>query len=181
MLSTALLLLASPTRSVRCHDGCPQHQAQPRSVLIDLGSNCGDTYQTMQQMFEPLQASSAEFFLWEPMPVLLEAYLRRIASNDSRVRLVEAAAWVSDGNATFFQSQRDERLSPAQTASRWHCNVSERRKKTQVGNPHGSATLIDARTIGASICARVRPSMCTRETLPIGLLPWSCACVTTWC
>ena len=113
-----------------------------RKVLIDLGANCGDTYLEMQQMFPALQASNAEIYLWEPLPVLLDAYLRHIASIDPRVRLVESAAWVSEGTTQFFQSKRDEKLSASQVANAFRCNDSSLRR----GNPHGAATMVDAKS-----------------------------------
>lgn len=113
-----------------------------RKVLIDLGANCGDTYLQMQQMFPALQASDAEIFLWEPLPVLLDAYLRHIASIDPRVRLVESVAWVSGGTTEFFQSKRDEKLSASQVATSFRCNDSSHMR----GNPHGSATMVDAKS-----------------------------------
>lgn len=128
-------------------DGCPHSDSVSahRTVLIDVGANCGDTYQTMQQMFPALQANDAEIFLWEPLPVLLEAYLRRIASSDPRVHLVEKAAWVSDGTTNFFPSRRDEGLSAAQVAAKWHCNKSAPDARMPT-HPHGSATLVDGKS-----------------------------------
>eukprot|EP00996_Jenningsia_fusiforme_P001861 NODE_2718_length_1135_cov_31.124309_g2496_i0.p1 GENE.NODE_2718_length_1135_cov_31.124309_g2496_i0~~NODE_2718_length_1135_cov_31.124309_g2496_i0.p1 ORF type:complete len:315 (+),score=40.23 NODE_2718_length_1135_cov_31.124309_g2496_i0:131-1075(+) len=88
-----------------------------RLVFIDLGANCGNSYQLfIKTILPPLlkkQTSGPGLedlraYLFEFNPQLIHQYLEPLEARDSRVEVIKAAAHVENGTFTAYMDNRKE-------------------------------------------------------------------------
>ena len=83
---------------------------RPRTVLIDVGAHCGNSYRQLLSQRPWLNVSNLEAYLWEPNPVMLKWYLRDVERADHRVRVMPYAAWTANQTMSLFLTKKDEDL-----------------------------------------------------------------------
>ena len=85
---------------------CKSEAHQNRTVLVDAGANCGNSFKRLQQLFPRLRAPGVEVYLWEANPHVQRAYLGDIETRDPRAKLYRNAVWIRDEPITFFLQKR---------------------------------------------------------------------------
>eukprot|EP00997_Jenningsia_sp_PLL12_P005525 NODE_2148_length_977_cov_11.340517_g1762_i0.p1 GENE.NODE_2148_length_977_cov_11.340517_g1762_i0~~NODE_2148_length_977_cov_11.340517_g1762_i0.p1 ORF type:complete len:320 (-),score=93.03 NODE_2148_length_977_cov_11.340517_g1762_i0:18-947(-) len=99
----------------------------PRTIFVDLGANCGNSYEYFLRDFvhNPTVA-----YLFEFHPELIGEYLDPLAKRDKRVVLIKAAAYTRDGTVDVYLDSRHEK--PGQIPC-----VAQKKAR----NPHGVNSL----------------------------------------
>mmetsp|Transcript_25247 Transcript_25247/g.59908 ORF Transcript_25247/g.59908 Transcript_25247/m.59908 type:complete len:619 (-) Transcript_25247:570-2426(-) len=109
-----------------------------RIIAIDIGANCGNSFELMQIKVPLLRSNDVEWFLWEANPKLLEVYLFDLAKSDPRISLMPYAAWTHNSTLKFTLTKGQEHLSPAAWKQSFPCSSDPRKR-----NPAGASTLIN--------------------------------------
>lgn len=117
-----------------------------RRLYIDLGANCGNTYQRAkiggrrgaQKTLKKPSPEVWETFLWECNPHLIEWYLNDLVRNESNVTLIPNAASTSNGYATFFLTAGQETLSKDKLPNA-ECNPKSPSQPGGASSLYGSA------------------------------------------
>eukprot|EP00667_Euglena_gracilis_P015175 EG_transcript_15772 len=117
---------------------CDQRAIQPGLYFIDLGANCGNSYELFLRRLLPTvrrpdRATALRAFLFEFNPRMHREFLERLERSDPRVKLMKAAAHIKDGFFTAYLDNRKE--APGQ----FKCIASPGAR-----NPAGASTLVGA-------------------------------------
>lgn len=136
-----------------------------RTVLIDVGANCGNSLELLQRKFPVLRGSGVEIYAFEANPTLNRVYMRAVANADPRVHLHENAAWVRDGDLAFHLDQRDENTSDDMIRRQFPCDPKAKlnahgKAGIFVGGRSGKSTTVKAVDFAAFLC---RLQLCERD------------------
>eukprot|EP00668_Euglena_longa_P031707 GGOE01040950.1.p1 GENE.GGOE01040950.1~~GGOE01040950.1.p1 ORF type:complete len:370 (+),score=85.51 GGOE01040950.1:81-1112(+) len=117
---------------------CSQRRIRPGLYFIDLGANCGNSYELFLRRLLPTihradRATALRAFLFEFNPRMHREFLERLERSDPRVKLMKAAAHVHDGFFTAYLDNRKE--APGQ----FKCVATPGAR-----NPAGASTLVGA-------------------------------------
>jgi len=79
----------------------PTTTTKPRKVYVDLGANCGDTYDLHMQVHKD-DADEWEAYLWEPNPQIHHFYLNDLKKSHPNVNIFPHAASIEDGEMELY-------------------------------------------------------------------------------
>ncbi len=108
-----------------------------RRIFIDLGANCGNSYNALKDSTGSTGYDIA--YLWELNPQLVRAYLIPLEKVDPIVRVVPFPAWGNDTNMTFYLDKRDDFLSDEEVVKKYPC--TSKRVNTR-NTPSDSSTFL---------------------------------------
>lgn len=144
-------------------DSPPYCAHEPKTVLIDAGANCGNSYYALLERHPDIESA----YLFEVAPRLIFSYLVDLEKEDNRVMLVEAAVSTRDGTETFYLDSRTEPINPDEWRRMYPCDHKASR------NPMGASTMmagtsrsgkpIDVKTV--NISKWIHDTICPHDRL----------------
>lgn len=114
-----------------------------RRIFIDLGANCGNSYNAIKDESGKTKYDIA--YLWELNQQLVRAYLLPLEKVDPAVRIVPNPAWGEDTNMTFYMDNRDDGMTDEEIIKRYPCK--SKRVNTR-NTPSDSSTFIQGQKFG---------------------------------
>lgn len=106
-----------------------------RTVLIDVGANCGNSYHLLLETKPLINTTNLEAYLWEANPSFIAWYLEPLAKRDPRVNVVPYAASNRTHHTKFFLTLGQTHLTQEEMNSKFPCDPHSRL------NPMGASSL----------------------------------------
>jgi FkbM family methyltransferase len=129
----------------------PDPARPKRLVFIDLGANCGNSYKRLKNR-KFLDSPDWEIWLWEANPQMIKWYLTDLAKTDTRIRVVDNAAWVEEKVMQFFLTRGQEDVTEIQQFKAHKCKGGSHYQ------PSGASSLFSGKGDGGSHDAARRGS-----------------------